>query len=169
MTLDRHQKLIQILKEGDSKEIPFHQTKTSLLKQGYSESEINHAVYQSSYDGKKNPMQSENPVTKAYEKNPEIAEKIGKDILASAKQHERTKAIATGAAARFAPGRHAQSKYTFDFFELLGLPFFSILFGSIAVFLVVYKFNLPNIINYLFTTAISFWIAWAFYKRYLKK
>jgi hypothetical protein len=162
------QEITEILTVGDSNETPFAETKIYLLSKGYSETEINHALYQNSYDGKKNVIQPEDSATKAFKENPELSEKIGENILEDHRKNEMTKTIATGAAGRFAPGRHAQSKYTFDFFERLGLPYFSIFFGSLVIFILVIKFNLPTIINNLVSVLVLLWIIWALYRNYSK-
>lgn len=169
MDKDRNSAIIKILATGDSNEIPFAKTKRVLISRGYSEAEISHALYQSPYDGKKNVARPKDPATKAMRENPEQAEKIGKYILEDQTKTEMIKTLASGAAANFAPGRHAQTKYTFDFFERLGLPYFRIFFGSLIVVFLIYKFNLSDIFNYLYGALIGIWIIWAFYRNYLKK
>lgn len=157
------------MRENDSKEIPFHETKQQLLKDGFTESEIDQAVYASPYDGKKNPTKPEDPHKKAYKNNPEVAEQVGTQILEDAKERERAETIATGVASHFAPGRHAQSRYKFEFFERLGLPYFRIFFGGLLIFILVVVLKLPAWINGVFGAVIGLWIAYAFYTKYFKK
>lgn len=169
MIENKHDKLVRALKEGDSEEIPFIQTKEQLLKEGYTESEISNAVYQSPYDGKKNVIVPESEATAAFRVNPELTEKIGEQILTDDRDQERKKVAASIAASRFAPGRHAQAKYTFDTFERLGLPFFRIFFGILVVYILVYKFDLPKAITTIASSFIVVWIAWSFYHQFVKK
>lgn len=169
MNDERKEKIIATLKENDSKEIPFFKTKKILLEQGYSETEITHAIYESPYDGKKNLAKSEDPVTKAFRTNPKLTEEIGSQILEDASKHEKTKVVASGVASKFAPGWHAQSRYEFEFFERLGLPYFRIFLGMILLSIVVEIFNLPRWIIAIATALIGLWTAQAFYSRFIKK
>jgi hypothetical protein len=169
MNADKKAKLLDMLKEGDSNEIPFSKTKANLLEAGYSEQEVSHAIYERPYDGKKNIVNPENEATKAFRANPELTEKIGAQILEDAQRNDRTEAVAIGAATRFAPGRHAEAKYSFHLFQKLGLPFFRIFFAVLMIYALVYIFNLPNLINQVVIILIGLWIAWSFYRQYLKK
>jgi hypothetical protein len=169
MNTGKKTKLLDLLKDGDSKEIPFSKIKANLLKAGYSEQEITQTVYEHSYDGKKNIVKPESEATKAFRVNPELTEKIGAQILNDAKTRDKNEVIAIGVASQLAPGRHAQTKYTFDLFKKLGLPFFTVFFAVIIIYALVYKFNLPSVINEIVAFLIGLWLAWSFYRQYLKK
>lgn len=166
---NRHDNLVRVLKEGDSKEIPFVKIKEQLLKDNYTESEISNAVYQSSYDGKKDIVVPESEVSKLFRINPELTQGIGKQILEDDREQERQQVVASGVASRFASGRHAQAKYTFDTFEKLGLPFFKIFFALFVIYILVYKFDLPEIITTIASSLIVGWVGWSFYSQFVKK
>lgn len=155
MDNDKQQKIIEILKANDSKRIPFVTTKNELLQKGYPEKEIILALYSSSYDGKPNSQNEDNPLTKWYEENPEHADKIAKTLLRDQARTERDKAFVYAAASEFAPDTQSQSYYEAKTFDELGLPYYTLFFIGLVLGILMIKFNLPEYLLYIYALSVN--------------
>lgn len=136
--------LLEKLRQLDTQRVPFFEAKNRLMAEGYTDQEIAHALYSFSYDGKPNVPKPHDPTAAYYAANPEEAKKIGTYILENAKSSGYGRKAAYFLASQYAPGHHARAKYSLQFADEIGYPFFTALFSFIPSFLLTVQYNLPT-------------------------
>jgi hypothetical protein len=146
--IKKRKQIIELLKQYDSKGIPFVVAKQNLLDAGYKDAEIAHALYEFSYDGLPNVKKEKPTITTLFEQNPAEAQKVAEYIANNSKPNTKTKASVYYAASRFAPGWHAKSYYEYKFADEIGYPYFTVLLLTLISFIVVILNNLPSYLIY---------------------
>ena len=135
----------------DSARIKFFDAKNTLLKQGYTNTEIANALYEFSYDGIPNePKEDPNAIVRRYyAENAAEGKIIAKHLLREQKKGEYTKIAAYALASRYAPGMHARSYYSGVAASYAGFPIFTAIFLTVIAAIVAIKYDLPQFVMYI--------------------
>lgn len=162
----RKQQIVTILKANDSKGIKFAQTKQQLLEQGYTNQEINIALYEAPYDAKPNQKTYPSLLEKHFKQSPEAADRVAKSLLKDIKSRERTEIATNLAASHAAPGRHAQLFYSLRSADSIGFPFYTVLTLTVVVGVLVSLFDLPIELLYVIGAITAVYVLYLIIKRW---
>lgn len=158
MDKHRYSKIVTLLNQYDQQGIKFASAKQKLLKMGYNENEVEHALFEAPYDGEPNKKRID-PITQHFQNNPEAANRVAQAILKDDKQRHKTKILSNFFASRFAPGRHAQLYYEQQTADAIGYPYLTVMTLISIIGLVVMFTGLPFMIVYIACTiATLYWV-----------
>lgn len=153
--LNRQKDLVQLLNNYDVGGTPFYVAKKELLAKGYTEPEIVYALYSAPFDGKANTPAAPNPLTEMYENHPERAEKIARNLLAVEAEKEWDSTMRAAVNQQVAYGARFQSQADVALADSLGIPYFSILAGSLLFVLIAVFAGVPEWITRLVIAVVS--------------
>jgi hypothetical protein len=131
--------IVSKLKEFSKQGLTFYQAKEKLLTEGYQKSDIDVATdgYQYGSDDTPSPP---NPVTLAFEKDPEGAKKVAESIIKDDKKRLRTEALAEGLAGELGPDIQSRLTYESNFLYDIGMSWWlwlliELVLGCLVLFL----------------------------------
>lgn len=144
MNPQKEKEVVDLLNHYDTAGIPFAQAKKEIIAKGYTEAEIVYGLYSAPFDGKINEPRPANPLQAFYKENPEQADKVAKSLILAEEQKVADKVALNAAAAEFAPDIQTKSYYEVQTAELLGIPYFSLLFLGLIIFIICIKLHLSK-------------------------